>query len=174
MTATKLAKKARAKTASSVPKVARSANGMVDALTLTETAKRLRVSKTAVLQAIDGQKPPGSVSRSGLANSEVGSSAVSVGTTKSAHRKRGVAVFGHCLEERPVGRADAGRNRPAARSPDGGRIDWILLDTDRLTLSHQSLNVAGAHAKQPHKDVLRPKFQNHLATFHADIHHLLS
>lgn len=58
MTATKLAKKARTRAASSVPKVARPANGMVDVLTLAEAAKYLRVSETAVLQAIDEQNLP--------------------------------------------------------------------------------------------------------------------
>lgn len=68
MTATRLAKKARTKAASGVPKVARSADGiisvvrsdkgMVDVLTLAEAAKYLRVSETAVLQAIDEQNLP--------------------------------------------------------------------------------------------------------------------
>ncbi len=58
MTATKLAKKARTRAASSVPKVARSANGIIDVLTLAEAAKYLRVSEAAVLQAIDEQNLP--------------------------------------------------------------------------------------------------------------------
>jgi len=58
MTATKLAKKARTRATSSVSKVARSANGMADVLTLAEAAKYLRVSETAVLQAIDEQNLP--------------------------------------------------------------------------------------------------------------------
>lgn len=58
MTATKLAKKARTRAASSVSKVARSANGLVDVLTLAEAAKYPRVSETTVLQAIDEQNLP--------------------------------------------------------------------------------------------------------------------
>ena len=58
MTATKLAKKARTRATSRVSKVARSAKGMADVLTLAEAAKYLRVSETAVLQAIDEQNLP--------------------------------------------------------------------------------------------------------------------
>ncbi len=57
-TATKSSKKARTKSPSGIPKLARSTNGTADVLTLAEAAEYLRVSEVAVLQAIDEQNLP--------------------------------------------------------------------------------------------------------------------
>ena len=57
-TAIKSSKKARTKSPSTIPKLARSTNGTADVLTLAEAAEYLRVSETDVLAAIAEQSLP--------------------------------------------------------------------------------------------------------------------